>query len=96
MTTSHSKLKKCPRCNHDLTHIQDNTLDHQLCENCGWYKIKGQDETISYGIIVIDTKRKKSFIPVINQEDIPNLKKAIIGKKKLRVYYNGKIKVTNI
>ena len=86
---SHSK---CPRCNTELVHIKNERLDYLLCENCGAYKNKGQTETLSYGIIIMEKKKETHYIPVIRKEDIPELKKTLIGRKKLNVWTNGRIK----
>ena len=87
---------RCPRCNHSLVSTKNNEVEYKICENCGSYQLKGQELIESFGLIIHETRNVRSYIPILKEEDLIFLRKAMPGKKTLRIFSNGKMKVKRI
>ena len=89
-------LSKCPRCGAKMSQMSKDIKNSIICEKCGVYKHGTQEFVFSYGLIVIEKKKYTGYMPVINKEDLPELSKAILGKKSLRIFNNNMITVESL
>ena len=89
-------LSKCPRCDAKMSQMSKDIQNSIICENCGVYKHGTQEFVFSYGLIVIEKKKYTGYMPVIEKKDLPEISRAILGKKVLRVFNNNTITLESL